>query len=235
MKQKKLLSLFLILFLFGCGPTLKEKEEIAIITCNIMGESRNMDASMRIKEINLARDRIHEDAFLEKDSVIKESFEYDLCKELVMNDPFYREKINEIKRQDLLIIKEQEKQEQIRKTKLMKERESNNGLLLSNNSENDLWVVGKSVYEVNCLACHQRNGEGISDIFPALSGSDFAMNKEKNIEILMEGVQGAAMNSFSYLGDGEIASVITYISNSWGNDGVIIQPIDIANYREVNK
>ena len=61
------------------------------------------------------------------------------------------------------------------------------------------------------------------------------MNKEKNIEILMEGVRGAAMNSFSYLGDGEIASVITYISNSWGNDGVIIQPIDIANYREVNK
>ena len=44
MKQKKLLSLFLILFLFGCGPTLQEKEEIAIITCNIMGESRNMDA-----------------------------------------------------------------------------------------------------------------------------------------------------------------------------------------------
>jgi hypothetical protein len=235
MKQNKLLSLFLILFLFGCGPTLQEKEEIAIITCNIMGESRNMDASMRIKEINSARERIREDAFLEKDSVIKESFKYDLCKELVMNDPLYRDKINEINRQELLIIKEQEKQEQILKTKLMKERESNNGLLLSNNPENDLWVVGKSVYEVNCSACHQTNGEGLLNIFPALNGSDFAMNKEKNIEILMEGVQGAAMNSFSYLGDGEIASVITYISNSWGNDGVIVQPIDVANYREVNK
>jgi len=221
LKQKKLLSLFLILFLFGCGPTLQEKEEIAIITCNIMGESRNVDASMRIKEINLARERIREDAFLEKDSVIKESFEYDLCKELVMNDPLYSEKINEIKRQELLIIKEreeQEKQEQIRKTKL-----------------NDLWDVGESVYERYCSACHGRDGEGIPDVFPALKGSDLAVNKEKIIEILMEGIPGTLQAPFSYLNDGEIASVITYISNSWGNYGVIIQPLDIANYREVNK
>ena len=187
-----------------------------------MSESRNMDASMRIKEINLARERIREDAFLEKDNSIKESFEYDLCKELVMNDPLYREKINEIKRQELSIIKEQEEQweqEWIRETKL----------------RNANFAGGESVYERSCSACHGTDGEGIPDVFPALKGSDLVVNKEKIIEILMEGIQGTTQASFSYLNDGEIASVITYISNSWGNDGVIIQPLDIANYREVNK
>ena len=96
---------------------------------------------------------------------------------------------------------------------------------------------GQSVYEVNCVACHQTNGQGIAGIFPALVGSDIVLNnKEKNIEILMEGVQGAAMNSFSYLSEVEIASVITYTRQSWGNDekgdGEVVVPKDIVDYKE---
>ena len=54
---------------------------------------------------------------------------------------------------------------------------------------------GEAVYATNCVACHQTNGQGIPGIFPALAGSDIVLNdKAKNIEILMEGVQGAAMN-----------------------------------------
>ena len=96
---------------------------------------------------------------------------------------------------------------------------------------------GQSVYEVNCVACHQTNGQGITGIFPALVGSDIVLNdKERNIEILMEGVQGAAMNSFSYLSEVEIASVITYTRQSWGNDkkgdGEVVVPKDIVYYKE---
>ena len=96
---------------------------------------------------------------------------------------------------------------------------------------------GQSVYEVNCVACHQTNGQGITGIFPALVGSDIVLNnKEKNIEILMEGVQGAAMNSFSYLSEVEIASVITYTRQSWGNDkkgdGEVVVPKDIVDYKK---
>ena len=92
---------------------------------------------------------------------------------------------------------------------------------------------GESVYAVNCVACHQTNGQGIPGIFPALAGSDIVMNnKDKNIEILMEGVQGAAMNSFSYLSKVELAAVITYTRQSWGNaengDGEIVVPKDIV-------
>jgi cytochrome c oxidase subunit 2 len=96
---------------------------------------------------------------------------------------------------------------------------------------------GENVYAVNCVACHQTNGQGIPGIFPALAGSDIVMNqKDKNIEILMEGVQGAAMNSFSYLSEVELAAVITYTRQSWGNaengDGEIVVPKDIIDYKK---
>ena len=101
----------------------------------------------------------------------------------------------------------------------------------------ELLARGESVYAVNCVACHQTNGQGISGIFPALAGSDIVLNdKNRNIEILMEGVQGAAMNSFSYLSEVELASVITYTRQSWGNedkgDGEIVVPKDIVDYKK---
>jgi len=101
----------------------------------------------------------------------------------------------------------------------------------------ELVTRGESVYAVNCVACHQTNGQGIPGIFPALAGSDVVLNnKERNIEILMEGVQGAAMNSFSYLSEVELAAVITYTRQSWGNkengDGEIVVPKDIVDYKK---
>jgi len=101
----------------------------------------------------------------------------------------------------------------------------------------ELVARGESVYAVNCVACHQTNGQGIPGIFPALAGSDIVLNdKERNIEILMEGVQGAAMNSFSYLSEVELAAVITYTRQSWGNenngDGEIVIPKDIVDYKK---
>jgi cytochrome c oxidase subunit 2 len=101
----------------------------------------------------------------------------------------------------------------------------------------ELVARGESIYAVNCVACHQTNGQGISGIFPALAGSDIVLNdKERNIEILMEGVQGAAMNSFSYLSEVELAAVITYTRQSWGNenngDGEIVVPKDIVDYKK---
>lgn len=101
----------------------------------------------------------------------------------------------------------------------------------------ELVARGENAYAVNCVACHQTNGQGIPGIFPALAGSDVVLNnKERNIEILMEGVQGAAMNSFSYLSEVELAAVITYTRQSWGNkengDGEIVVPKDIVDYKK---
>ena len=92
----KRLLLLTAIFLSACGPSNQEKEEIAIITCNIMGESRNMDGVVRIKEINAAREQIGEDRFLGSDDDIRNSVKYGLCNELVLNDSQYSEKYLEV-------------------------------------------------------------------------------------------------------------------------------------------
>ncbi len=101
----------------------------------------------------------------------------------------------------------------------------------------ELTERGKGVYQTNCVACHQVNGQGLPPVFPALAGSNIVMNdKTKNIEILMEGVQGAAMQSFAnQLSEIDMAAVITYTRQSWGNaengDGSYVVPKDIVDYK----
>ena len=104
-------------------------------------------------------------------------------------------------------------------------------------SKEELIERGEAVYAKNCVACHQTNGQGLPPIFPSLVGSDIVLNnKDEQIKILMEGVQGSAMASFSYLSEVEMAAVITYTRQSWGNaqkgDGEIVIPKDIVEYKQ---
>jgi len=102
----------------------------------------------------------------------------------------------------------------------------------------ELTQRGEGVYQKNCVACHQMNGEGLPPIFPALVGSDIVMfEKDRNVEILMEGVQGAAMQSFAnQLSEVDMAAVITYTRQAWGNaengDGEYVVPSDIVEYKK---
>ena len=104
-------------------------------------------------------------------------------------------------------------------------------------STEELYEIGEGVYQTNCVACHQVNGEGLPPVFPALAGSDLVLNdKAKQIEILMEGVQGAAMQSYAeQLSEVDIAAVITYTRKAWGNDasgdGEIVIPKEILDYK----
>ena len=105
-------------------------------------------------------------------------------------------------------------------------------------TKDELMERGEKFYVTNCVACHQANGKGIPPVFPALDGSEVALNdSEKHIEILMEGIQGSAMAAFgdSY-SEVDIASVITYTRQAWSNgengDGVIVTPKDIVEYKK---
>jgi cytochrome c oxidase subunit 2 len=101
----------------------------------------------------------------------------------------------------------------------------------------ELMAMGEGIYQKNCVACHQVNGQGLAPVFPALAGSDIVMNdKARQIEILMEGVQGAAMQSYAeQLTEVEIAAVITYTRKSWNNDPTgnaeIVAPKEILDYK----
>ena len=85
----------ILLMLVSCGPSDKEKEEIAILTCNILGSSDFKDGAFRINEVNDAREQMGEDRFLGTDNVIRESLEAGLCKELVLNEKNYEIKIKD--------------------------------------------------------------------------------------------------------------------------------------------
>jgi cytochrome c oxidase subunit 2 len=84
------------------------------------------------------------------------------------------------------------------------------------------------------LACHQATGLGLPGVFPALAGSKIATstNPADHIAIVVKGKAGTAMAAWgAQLNDLDIAAVISYERNSWGNAAGIVQPKDIKAAR----
>ena len=87
---------------------------------------------------------------------------------------------------------------------------------------------GKLLYTKTCFACHQANGEGIANAFPPLAKSDYLnADVKRSIAIVLHGktgeitVNGEKYNSVmtkQTLTDDEVADVLTYVYNSWGNN-----------------
>lgn len=99
----------------------------------------------------------------------------------------------------------------------------------------DLMTQGESVYVARCAVCHQANGEGVTGAFPAIKGSAIALGDiNQHIDIIVNGRSGTAMQAFAkQLTEQEIAAVITYQRNAWGNDtGDVIQASDINQFKE---
>jgi cytochrome c oxidase subunit 2 len=101
-------------------------------------------------------------------------------------------------------------------------------------SLDELMTRGEQVYGKLCAACHQANGQGVPNVFPGLAGSAIAMGDiAAHLAIVLDGKAGTAMQAFGpQLNDLELAAVITYERNAWGNDtGDMVQPADIAAAR----
>jgi cytochrome c oxidase subunit 2 len=99
----------------------------------------------------------------------------------------------------------------------------------------ELMSRGEKVYAANCVACHQANGKGLPPAFPALEGSKIAKGaKAAHIAIVLHGKPNTAMAAYGgQLGDGDIAAVVTYERNAWGNKtGDVVQPADIKAARK---
>lgn len=98
----------------------------------------------------------------------------------------------------------------------------------------ELMERGQRVYTNTCVACHQTNGEGMPPVFPALKGSELVLNDiAAHIDVVVNGVPGTSMAAYGpQLSETDIAAVITYERNAWGNDtGDIVAPIDILNFK----
>ena len=99
----------------------------------------------------------------------------------------------------------------------------------------DLRQRGERVYAANCVACHQATGKGMPPAFPALDGSKIVTGPVKNqISLVLEGKPGTAMAAFgTQLNDVELAAVITFTRNNWGNKtGEFIQPGEVKALRK---
>jgi len=93
---------------------------------------------------------------------------------------------------------------------------------------------GEEVYNTNCAACHQANGAGIPPAFPALKGSAVAIGDvATHIDRVVNGVAGTAMQAYgNQLSDVDMAAVITYERNAWGNDtGDNVSAKDIVDFK----
>jgi len=96
-------------------------------------------------------------------------------------------------------------------------------------SKSELMVRGKAIYDKTCSICHGKKGEGLG-AFPAMAGSKIATgDKAEHINIVANGKPNTAMTAYkTQLSKAEIAAVITYERNAFGNDtGDIVQPTDI--------
>lgn len=87
---------------------------------------------------------------------------------------------------------------------------------------------GKELYLSECISCHMENGEGIMGAFPPLAKSDYLMaDTDRAIKVILEGLSGeVVVNGQAYYGemtpieftDEEVADIMNYITNSWGNE-----------------
>ncbi|USE36652.1 cytochrome c oxidase subunit II [Endozoicomonas sp. SCSIO W0465] len=104
----------------------------------------------------------------------------------------------------------------------------------------ELMVRGEQTYNKVCAVCHQPNGTGMPPIFPALKGSPMATEADQigaHVDIVMNGKKGSAMQAFAgQLSEVDLAAVITFERNAWGNDtGEMVTPKEIVDYKETGK
>jgi cytochrome c oxidase subunit 2 len=99
----------------------------------------------------------------------------------------------------------------------------------------ELYTLGEEVYNRSCASCHQAEGQGLPGVFPALKGSPVAVGPiDHHIDVVVNGVAGTAMQAFGeQLSEVDIAAVVTYERNAWGNNmGDMTQPLDIYNHKQ---
>lgn len=102
-------------------------------------------------------------------------------------------------------------------------------------TKDELMAQGEEAYNRSCATCHMVNGEGVPGVFPSMKGSTVTTGDiSKHLDVVVNGVAGTAMQAFGgQLSEVDLAAIITYERNAWGNDtGDVVQPIDILKFKQ---
>ena len=106
--------------------------------------------------------------------------------------------------------------------------------------------AGKELFTGTCSVCHQPNGAGLPGVFPPLAKSDYlAADAKRAIGVLLHGLTGkvtvngteynSVMPPMNQLNDDEVANILTYVLNSWGNPGGRVLTDDVRKVRAAPK
>ncbi len=106
--------------------------------------------------------------------------------------------------------------------------------------------AGEVLFKGTCSVCHQDSGQGIPDVFPPLAKSDYLLkDRRRAIEVVLNGLTGkvtvngktfdSVMPPMSQLNDDEVANILTYVLNSWGNDGGVVTKEQVTQVRATTK
>ena len=101
---------------------------------------------------------------------------------------------------------------------------------------------GKMIYMQFCLACHMENGDGVPGLYPTLIQTDWVLgDKNRLIGTVLHGMEGPievngqqfnnVMAKLDYLGDKEIADVLTYVRSNFGNNADAVTPAEVNAVR----
>ena len=101
---------------------------------------------------------------------------------------------------------------------------------------------GKDIYMKHCLTCHQLDGGGVPGMFPPIQGSDWVIgDKARIISVVLNGLQGEIavndeiyvrqMPKQDYLTDEQVAKVLTFIRQNFGNKASVVKPIEVTKVR----
>ncbi|MEO6838422.1 MAG: cytochrome c [Ginsengibacter sp.] len=107
-------------------------------------------------------------------------------------------------------------------------------------------IAGKKVFIKYCISCHQADGGGVPNMNPPLIKTSFVLgDKEKLIPIVLNGLKNVEINDKTYnnpmpalgsvLKDQQIADVLTYVRNSFGNKASGISAADVKTSRSSTK
>ena len=111
----------------------------------------------------------------------------------------------------------------------------------------DVEQLGKPVYDTRCAQCHQANGKGIPGSFPSLTQTEWVLgDKGRLVRLLLNGMQGPlevegeAYNGIMILPppaltDEQVAAVLTYVRQHFGNDAEAVTPDEVATVRAANE
>ncbi len=103
-------------------------------------------------------------------------------------------------------------------------------------------AAGEKLYAGTCSTCHQMNGQGIPRVFPPLAKSDYlAADKRRAIAVVLNGLSGpvtvngnefnSVMPPMRHLPDDDLANILTYVRNAWGNSSDAVAASDVTSVR----